>query len=79
MEVIIQQYQPADKPIPKKRRVKERLCLSYITTSPSLIKGRGIKGEGYLIKHKLFLMEVSCEITLYPGVRRPQRNLEISD
>ena len=28
----------------------ERLRLSYITNSPSLIKGRGIKGEGYLIK-----------------------------
>jgi len=32
------------------RRVQERRSLSYITNSPSLIKGRGIQGEGYLIK-----------------------------
>jgi len=32
------------------KKVKERLLLSYITDSPSLIKGRGIKGEGYLNK-----------------------------
>jgi len=34
------------------RRVKERRSLSYITTSPSLMKGRGIKGEGSHIKNK---------------------------
>jgi len=37
------------------RKVKERRSLSSITISPSLIEGRGIKGEGYLIKTILSL------------------------
>jgi hypothetical protein len=33
-------------PLPLQRRVEERLRLSYINTSPSLMKERGIKGVG---------------------------------
>ena len=48
-----------------------------ITTSPSLIKGRGIKGEGYLIKSLLLFIEIASSLALLAMTKGGQDTKEI--